>query len=205
LEDGMAGAPQDQPRKLSRQQMRAQSREKRDAAGWIAAIKTDDPWMRGAIRGAIGNRHVTRAELEEALGMSLEVGAPPPAPAVPAPREEPERITLQHILISFAGAGTRATRTREEAEELAAETLARAQRGEEFGELVKALTDDSFPGIYRLCNNGITPQANDEYRRGGMVPAFGDVGFALEAGDIGMSTFDPRSSPYGWHIIKRLA
>jgi parvulin-like peptidyl-prolyl isomerase len=205
LEDGMAGAPQEQPRKLTRQQMRAQAREKRDAAGWIATLGTEDPWMRGAIRGAIGNRHVTRTELEEAIGMSLEVGAPAPMPAAPSRREEPERITLQHILISFAGSGTRATRSKEEAEKIAGETLARANSGEEFGDLVKTVTDDSFPGIYRLCNTGVAPQGSDEYRRGGMVAAFGDVGFALDVGEIGMSTFDPKSSPYGWHIIKRLA
>ena len=61
----------DSPRKLSRQQLRAQARERRSAASWIAALGTDDPWLRRSIRDAIGNRSVTRAELEEALGMSL--------------------------------------------------------------------------------------------------------------------------------------
>jgi parvulin-like peptidyl-prolyl isomerase len=37
-----------------------------------------------------------------------------------------------------------------------------------------------------------------------MVPAFGDVGFALPPGQIGMAEYDPVKSPYGWHIIKRL-
>ncbi len=59
------------PRKPSRQQLRAMEREKRNAAGWISALGTDDPWLRQAIRAAIGARSVTRAELEEALGMSL--------------------------------------------------------------------------------------------------------------------------------------
>ena len=59
------------PRKPSRQQLRAMEREKRNAAGWISALGTDDPWLRQAIRTAIGTRSVTRAELEEALGMSL--------------------------------------------------------------------------------------------------------------------------------------
>ena len=57
-----SGDPQ---RKLSRQQLRAQAR-------WIAALGTDDPWLKRAIRDAIGTRSVTRAELEESLGMSLE-------------------------------------------------------------------------------------------------------------------------------------
>lgn len=59
------------PRKMSRQQLRALAREKRSAADWIAALGTDDPWLRRAIRDALGARSATRAELEEALGMSL--------------------------------------------------------------------------------------------------------------------------------------
>ena len=63
-----SGDPQ---RKLSRQQLRAQARERRSAARWIAALGTEDPWLKRAIRDAIGTRSVTRAELEDALGMSL--------------------------------------------------------------------------------------------------------------------------------------
>jgi hypothetical protein len=70
-EDSGMAANSDSPRKPSRQQLRAMEREKRNAAGWISALGTDDPWLRQAIRAAIGTRSVTRAELEEALGMSL--------------------------------------------------------------------------------------------------------------------------------------
>ena len=197
-------ARQDSTRRLSRQQLRALARERRDANGWIAALDTSDPWLASSIRAALGNRHVTRAELEEAIGMSLADAAPPPAPAAAPPRAEPERIALQHILISFAGAGTSATRTREEAASLAGETLARATGGEAFDELVQAVTDDAYPGIYRLCNTGVTPAAAGEYPRDRMVPAFGNVGFALDVNGIGMAEYDPGASPYGWHIIKRL-
>ena len=120
------------------------------------------------------------------------------------PTVEPERIRVQHVLISFAGAGTQATRTREAAEKLANETLARARKGEDFGKLVKELSDDADPGIYGMVNNGFSPKAADEYPRGGMVPAFGNVGFKLEVGGIGMAPYDPKTSPYGWHVIKRL-
>jgi len=197
-----------QPRpaaKPSRQQLRAQAREKRGAEGWITALGTQDPGLARSIRAAIGTRHVTRGELEEALGMSLANASPVvEAPSSP-PRAEPERITVQHILISFAGAGTKATRTREAAAELATETLERARQGEDFGELVRVLTDDAFPGTYRMCNTGVSPSAADEYQRSGMVPAFGNIGFALDVGGIDMAPFDPGTSPYGWHIIKRLA
>lgn len=203
----MADTPHDASRKLSRQQLRAQAREKKDATGWIAALRIGDPGLQATIQRALGARHVTRSELEDAIGMSLAGYAAQEATSVSAnaPSQEPERITLQHILISFAGAGTRANRPREEAERLARETLDRAAKGEDFDGLVRELTDDSHPGIYRLSNHGVSPQAADEYRRGNMVPAFGDVGFSLAVGEIGMSEFDQRTSPYGWHIIKRLA
>jgi hypothetical protein len=70
----------DPPRKLSRQQLRAREREKRSAASWIAALGTDDPWLKRAIRDAVGTRSVTRAELETALGMSLAEATPASGP-----------------------------------------------------------------------------------------------------------------------------
>jgi parvulin-like peptidyl-prolyl isomerase len=117
---------------------------------------------------------------------------------------EPERIEIQHVLISFAGTGTKARRSQAEAAELAATTLARANAGEDFDALVRELTDDSPPGIYRLSNKGVSP-ASGEYPRDRMVAAFGNIGFGLGVGDIGMAGFDPGTSPYGWHIIKRLS
>jgi hypothetical protein len=188
--------------RLSRQQVRAQQRTKRDAQGWITALSVSDPWMAKSIQTALGNRHITRVELEEALGISLTSMGDPPAPA--ASVTEPERITIQHILISFAGAGTKASRTRDEAATLAESTLQRARDGEDFDRLVASLTDDSAPGIYTLVNTGVVAQSADEYPRGGMVPAFGNVGFALAVGDIGMAAYHSALSPYGWHIIKRL-
>ena len=65
----------DQPSKLSRQQLRAQARMKYDAHGWIAALDIQDIPMQQAIRAAIGPRQVTRAALEAAIGVSL-VGSP---------------------------------------------------------------------------------------------------------------------------------
>jgi hypothetical protein len=191
-----------QPAKLSRQQLRAQAREKHDAQGWINALQIDDPYMKQAIRRALGNRHLTRTELENALGVSLAPFATRQEPAVST--NEPERITIQHILISFAGSGTRATRSREEASALAAETLARIQAGADFDALVAEMTDDSAPGIYSLANTNVAPQNANEYPRNRMVSAFGDVGFGLDVGQVGMADFDARTSPYGWHIIKRL-
>lgn len=37
-----------------------------------------------------------------------------------------------------------------------------------------------------------------------MVGAFGNVGFPLKVGEVGLAEYDPTESKYGWHIIKRL-
>ncbi|MDP7062103.1 MAG: peptidylprolyl isomerase [Planctomycetota bacterium] len=77
-----------------------------------------------------------------------------------------ERVRIQHILISFAGTGTTATRSKEEAEALAMDILKQAQGGANFDELVRAHTDDpgsvanTPPGSYSLLN---TRQKAPEY------------------------------------------
>jgi hypothetical protein len=128
------------------------------------------------------------------------------APAAPAPAAAPaDHIKVQHILISFVGKvpGKNITRTEDEARALAAQVFERAKKGEDFDSLVKTYTDDRAPGIYALANSGVTTSA-DEFSRDRMVPAFGEVGFSLAPGEIGMAPYDPARSPFGWHIIKRL-
>ena len=120
---------------------------------------------------------------------------------------EPDRVAVQHILISFKGSIPKptVTRTREEAQKLAQEVFERAKKGEDFDALVKKYTDDEYPGIYRMSNIGIAPDpSNQEYSRAGMVKGFGDVSFSLAVGGIGMAEYDPQKSKYGWHIIKRI-
>lgn len=119
----------------------------------------------------------------------------------------PQRIEVQHILISFAGKISKPelTRSQEEAEALANELLERIRNGEEFDSLVKTYTDDQYPGIYKMANLDVPiNEADGEYSRGGMVKGFGDVSFSLKVGEVGMCGFDPTTSPYGWHIVKRL-
>jgi hypothetical protein len=122
-----------------------------------------------------------------------------------APSTPPEHVEVQHVLIGFAGKipGKNVTRTQAEAEKLAAEILARARKGEDFDQLVQKYTDDQWPGIYTLANNGVQP-GKDEFPRSGMVKGFGDVAFRLSPGNIDVAPYDAAISPYGWHIIKRL-
>ena len=37
-----------------------------------------------------------------------------------------------------------------------------------------------------------------------MVAAFGDTGFPLKVGGIGLAEYHATTSPYGWHIVKRV-
>ena len=121
------------------------------------------------------------------------------------PTTPPEHIEVQHVLIAFEGKvpGKVVTRSQAAAEKLAQEILDRARSGEDFDQLVQKYTDDQWPGIYGLSNNGIAP-VGSEVPRGGMVKGFSDVSFSLSPGNVGMTSYDPKTSPYGWHIIKRL-
>jgi len=121
------------------------------------------------------------------------------------PAEAPARVQVQHILIGFAGSipGKGITRTKDEAKRLAGEILDRARSGEDFDALVRKHTDDSPPGIYGMSGAGVRPK-DGECARDQMVPAFGNVGFAISPGNVDLAEYDPRTSPYGWHVIKRL-
>ena len=76
-------------------------------------------------------------------------------------------------------------------------------QGEDFGELVKEATDDSPPGIYGIVLSGPGDQRNKIFQRSGMVAAFGNVGWKLEVGEVGVAAHHPKDSYYGFHIVKR--
>ncbi|HET9950475.1 MAG TPA: peptidylprolyl isomerase [Candidatus Eisenbacteria bacterium] len=133
-------------------------------------------------------------------GTKAAPGTMPVKPAV-----EPQHVQVQHILIGFAGSipGKGITRTKEEAKKLAYEILEKARAGADFDSLVRQYTEDSPPGIYGMSGKGVAP-GQGEYPRDQMVPAFGNVGFAISPGNIGIADYDAATSPYGYHIIKRL-
>ncbi len=119
----------------------------------------------------------------------------------------PDRVAVQHVLIAFKGSvpEEKVTRSQEEAHALALEIFERAKKGEDFDLLVKNYTNDEYPGIYRMANFGLELlKEKKEYSRAGMVWSFGEVSFGLPVGGIGLAVYDPKSSKYGWHIIKRL-
>jgi hypothetical protein len=111
------------------------------------------------------------------------------------PEVADDSITIQHVLIGFKGAPRMTvSRSKDEAKALAQKVYDEAIGGADFDALVKQYTDDSPPGIYPLTKAS----------RAGMVKSFGDVGFRLKVGEIGIATWDASASPFGWHIIKRL-
>ena len=134
-----------------------------------------------------------------ALAVALATGTPA------APRDEPATVTVQHILIGFGKSvrGKEVGRTKKEARALAESLLERARAGESFDDLVKEYTDDAYPGIYTMTNFD-APLMARTYPRKGMAPAFGRISFGLEVGELGITKYHPASSPFGWHVIKRL-
>lgn len=73
--------------------------------------------------------------------------------------QEPDRILLQHVLISFRETPVEAPRTRAEAESLAQQVLERALGGADFSELVRSYSDDvsqegsARPGTFLVLNH----------------------------------------------------
>ncbi len=113
-------------------------------------------------------------------------------------------IEVAHILVAFAGTGTKATRSKEAAKTRAALLLRQALGGADFLELMKANSDDTGGGVYVMSDPkkpGI--EIPGAMPRSSMVPAFGNVGWRLDVGDIGVAPFNPTTSKFGWHIIKR--
>ena len=95
-------------------------------------------------------------------------------------------------------------RTETEARALAQQLLAKLKAGADWGAAKRANSEDPPPGgPYGMANRGVRP-ASGEVSRDKMVPAFGDVGFGLAVGEIGLAPYDARTSPFGFHIIKRV-
>lgn len=118
------------------------------------------------------------------------------------------KIKVQHILIGVFDPANRATQrfsnSAEEAEAKAAELFARIQEGEDFDTLVKEYSDDGHPGTYTLIEEGASDRQKLIFKRNEMVPAFGDVGYKLKVGEVSVAVVDSATSPYGYHIVKRL-
>ena len=100
----------------------------------------------------------------------------------------PERVRVRHILLTWKPMGTGDDRAalRKQMEPI----LERARNGEDFAALATEFTDD-----YATRNTG---GDTGLFPRGTMVPAFEEVAFALEPGEIS----DPVETVFGIHILR---
>jgi peptidyl-prolyl cis-trans isomerase D len=103
----------------------------------------------------------------------------------------PERVHAAHILVKVAKDATPAqdAAARKKAEDL----LARAKKGEDFGELARKNSEDP----------GSKDQGGDlpPFGHGQMVPPFEEAAFSMSPGEIR----GPIKSDFGYHVIKLLA
>ena len=79
--------------------------------------------------------------------------------------------------------------------------IVRIQAGEDFETIRKPNTDDPGPPTYKMS---LGRPKGGAYARGGMAQAFGDVGWRLQVGEVGVAEHHDQTSPFGWHIIKRV-
>jgi PPIC-type PPIASE domain len=135
-------------------------------------------------------------------------GAPPPAPpeqtaeappapptaAAPTPPPPEASIGASHVLIQYKGslrAGPTITRSKEEAQKLAADVQAKAKKGQDFAGLAKQYSDE--PGAKERAGN------LGKFTKQQMVKPFADAAFAIKPGEIsGVVETD-----FGFHVIKR--
>ena len=105
--------------------------------------------------------------------------------------KQKEEVKASHILLGYKGANrSRATRSKEEALNLAKELAKRANNGEDFAMLAEKYSDD--PSAKR--NKGDL----GFFSWGRMVPEFQEAAFNLKVNEIS----EPVETSYGYHIIK---
>ena len=104
-----------------------------------------------------------------------------------------DKITAQHILVSWKGARRNggATRSKADARTLAEEVLKQVKAGGDFSELATKHSDDKGSRD-RMGSVG-------SFRKEDMDPKFSDAAFALPVG----GTSDLVETEFGYHIIKR--
>jgi hypothetical protein len=106
--------------------------------------------------------------------------------------EAPEEISARHILIGYKGAEhSEAERTREEAQALAEEVLAKAKApGADFAALAREYSEGPSG-----------PDGGDlgSFKKEQMAPTFAEAAFALKVGEISSVV----ETPFGFHIIMR--
>jgi len=135
--------------------------------------------------------HRVKPLLVKAADLSEDKPAPAPETAS-ATASVAGQIAASHILVAYQGAErSSATRSQQEAENLAAELLAKIKEGSDFGKLAEESSD---------CPSGKSAAGSlGDFGRGMMAKEFEDAAFALNVGEIS----EVVKSPFGYHIIRR--
>jgi len=109
------------------------------------------------------------------------------------PEQKVDQVKVQHILIAFVGAkrGSDSNRTYEQAQQTAADVLARARKGEEFAALMKEYGRDEA-ATYMVRHDS------------DFVADFKAVALRLQPGEVGVVAHHRTRSPFGFHVIKRV-
>ncbi|MAG56701.1 MAG: hypothetical protein CMJ83_10460 [Planctomycetes bacterium] len=124
--------------------------------------------------------------------------------------KEADKIVVQHVLIGFDGTQNQGPgaekigRDLDQARVLSRRVLAGMRSGMSIGALVKGFSSDPGGGVYSLVNEGVTGAPDEYVRRDGMVKGFSDLCFSLAVGECAIAAYDKETSPYGFHVIKRL-
>jgi hypothetical protein len=131
-------------------------------------------------------------------------GAPSGAASLPA-----GHIVIDHILIGVrTNAFPQGKRDASEAKSFAYGLVEKLKAGGDWDALKKEHSEDGSPGHpggpYAMADRGVAKIQAGEFGRDEMVPAFGDVGFHLAIGEIGVADYHPQRSQFGFHIIKRV-
>ena len=116
-------------------------------------------------------------------------------------------VTVDHILIGVnvdPRIGAKGDEP-EEAKKIAYEMLQKLKAGKDWAPLKGMFSDDPPPGgPYTMANHNMPKRNDKDIPRERMATAFGDVSFSLKVGEIGIADYDPETSPFGYHIIKRI-
>jgi hypothetical protein len=121
------------------------------------------------------------------------------------PEKPTGHISVDHILIGVSSPRfPTGKRSQTDARAFAHDLFAKLRAGGDWAAAKREHSEDPPPGgPYGMADRGLDP-APGEVARDDMVPAFGDVGFSLSVGEIGLAEYDPAKSPYGFHLIKRV-
>jgi len=123
---------------------------------------------------------------------------------ITVPEAPPERVEIALISLAFNGSieSRDIGRTRDQADSLARQILARARSGADFDSLVRVASDQPRTKPMTLVNRGIS-KAPGERTRKMVEPAVGDMAFGMSIGNIGLVVPNNTTCRYGYYIVQR--